>query len=906
MKKALKIILWLFGTFVVLAIVAAVVVPLFLDPNDFRDDIGAAVNKQTGRDLQIEGDLELSVIPWLGLRVGPARLSNAEGFGDEPMLAIKGASVSVKLMPLLSRQVEVSRVELDGLRLNLLRRKDGVSNWDDLAGPATAEETPPPAAGEQSFDIQEIAGVTLNDAVVVYEDRTIGEKYDLALGEFSTGRISGINTTPAVEGAELSNADVRYEGGDAGRFSVNLKSFSAGDIKGDADNLALRDIALNGATVDFEDPTVKLAATLGKLRTDSISGSAESPTISAILLEKADVSYDGGADGKLKAVIAKLESGEIALNPDAPEMAGLDLSGVRFNYNGGKSGKAKGTLERLETGRILADPESPVVESLAVSNAEVDYDAGADARYQALLSELTLGNLSGGSPAPVTLKASAVTGDPEINLALDLSAKAALNGTALTIDALAAELDVAGADVPGGSQKGTLKADRIAFDTESQVFSLKGLAAAIAGLDLSADLEGKQADAGPQASGQIAIGEFSPRKLMKTFGIEVPETADPAVLKKASLRSNIAFEGELLKVEDLAATLDDTSLKGRLDVTTGEKMVLNTTLNIDEIDLDRYLPPESEEEAPVESTGPTEIPAQDLKGRQVNATLKIGRVKVANLRMSDVVATANLKGGRLVVDPLSASLYDGRLAGKVTLATRRAAPELKLKQTMKGVDIAALMIDFAEVDRITGKANLDIDVTAVGSDSDQMIAALNGNVGFVVNKGALKGFNLTHALQQGVALFKGGSAPPKQSNDTEFTRLDGTAVIADGVMKNDDFKAVITGFKVTGGGEVDLAKETIDYEVVAAVQKGKKAQDAGLSAIEGENIPVRIRGSLDDPSIRPDLSGVIGDEVKGKVLDILGIDSDDDKKKKKNKKNGAEEESDGDDLKKKLEKLIGG
>ncbi len=92
MKKALKIVLWLFGAIVALVLIAAIVLPMVLDPNDFRDEIGAAVAKQTGRELQIEGDLELSVIPWLGVRVGPTRLSNAEGFGDEPMLAIQGAA----------------------------------------------------------------------------------------------------------------------------------------------------------------------------------------------------------------------------------------------------------------------------------------------------------------------------------------------------------------------------------------------------------------------------------------------------------------------------------------------------------------------------------------------------------------------------------------------------------------------------------------------------------------------------------------------------------------------------------------------------------------------------------------------------------------------------------------------
>jgi AsmA protein len=121
-------------------------------------------------------------------------------------------------------------------------------------------------------------------------------------------------------------------------------------------------------------------------------------------------------------------------------------------------------------------------------------------------------------------------------------------------------------------------------------------------------------------------------------------------------------------------------------------------------------------------------------------------------------------------------------------------------------------------------------------------------------------------------------------------------------MTNEDFRAVVPGIRVSGGGKVDLGQQAIDYEVVAAVQKGKKADNVGLGEISGEKIPVRIKGPLDDPSIRPDLTAVIGDQVRDTVLDVLGLD-DKDKKKKKNQ-DGEEEE--GGDLKKRLENLIGG
>ena len=100
-------------------------------------------------------------------------------FGDEPMLAIEGAAVGVKLMPLLSKQLEVSRVELDGLRLNLRRRADGTSNWDDLVGSEEAPAEPPAEAGAApAFDIQEIAGIGITDVAVVYDDEAAGETCD--------------------------------------------------------------------------------------------------------------------------------------------------------------------------------------------------------------------------------------------------------------------------------------------------------------------------------------------------------------------------------------------------------------------------------------------------------------------------------------------------------------------------------------------------------------------------------------------------------------------------------------------------------------------------------------------------------------------------------------------------------
>ena len=93
------------GGLVALVALGLVAIWLFFDPNDYKDRITAAVRESTGRTLSLPGKLKLSVFPWVAVETGEASLGNPEGFGDEPFLTLKRASLSVKLMPLL-RNVE--------------------------------------------------------------------------------------------------------------------------------------------------------------------------------------------------------------------------------------------------------------------------------------------------------------------------------------------------------------------------------------------------------------------------------------------------------------------------------------------------------------------------------------------------------------------------------------------------------------------------------------------------------------------------------------------------------------------------------------------------------------------------------------------------------------------------------
>ena len=174
MGRLVKILLLVVAGFVGLVVIAAVALFLFFDPNDFRDEISAQVKEATGRDLLIEGDLSLSVFPWIAVNIGRTQLGNAEGFGDEPFLSFDEARLSVRLAPLLfQRTVTIGTATLDSFSLNLEVAADGKNNWDDLA---EAGETAPDEESADTGDTQtlDIAEVRLSNASISFRDAQAG------------------------------------------------------------------------------------------------------------------------------------------------------------------------------------------------------------------------------------------------------------------------------------------------------------------------------------------------------------------------------------------------------------------------------------------------------------------------------------------------------------------------------------------------------------------------------------------------------------------------------------------------------------------------------------------------------------------------------------------------------------
>lgn len=191
MAKPFKIFLWIVGGLFGLVALGALAVVMLFDPNDYKGKVIVAVNDSTGRELEMKGDIKLTLFPWLGASVSGVVLSNAKGFGPEPFAQVGDMTVGVKLMPLLfDRRVEVAKIRIDGLALNLAKAADGTTNWADLAKqdaePRPEEQPRPGAAPPMTFTI---GGLDIKNATFSYADKQTGAAYQVANLSVETGAV---------------------------------------------------------------------------------------------------------------------------------------------------------------------------------------------------------------------------------------------------------------------------------------------------------------------------------------------------------------------------------------------------------------------------------------------------------------------------------------------------------------------------------------------------------------------------------------------------------------------------------------------------------------------------------------------------------------------------------------------
>ena len=215
--RVLRIALWVLAALIVVPAVAIGVLIATFDANRLKPRLEAEALRATGRQMTIAGDLAIkpSLVPTLVAE--KVSVANIEG-GSRPEMATLGRlELQVALLPLLSRQVEVTRLVLLQPDILLERLADGRTNWqpppaEAAGGTAPARQDTPAPGGTETSDTPApsfaVNAVRIEDGRLTIRDARAGTeaRYDLkrleaalpADGPTTVSAEAAVNGTPVT------------------------------------------------------------------------------------------------------------------------------------------------------------------------------------------------------------------------------------------------------------------------------------------------------------------------------------------------------------------------------------------------------------------------------------------------------------------------------------------------------------------------------------------------------------------------------------------------------------------------------------------------------------------------------------------------------------------------------------
>lgn len=277
MNKALKIFLIALAAIVVLLVAVVAFIVATFNPNDYKPELIKLVKEETGRTLTIPGEIRLTLFPRIGADLGQISLSEARS--EQVFAAAQQVKVSVALLPLFSKKVEVDRVLVDGLNVKVQRDRQGHFNFDDLL--SSGDKAPAQPEAPATLPLLQVGGIAITNASLDYRDNASGQRLSVSKLNFSTGAIAEGKKSPLDFSADLKGENPQLA------LQLSVKSDFTPQLAQQKILLENFKASLGGAAAGQRDLQIKLGLA-------SVEANAQAVKVPALTLEVSAPNPAGG------------------------------------------------------------------------------------------------------------------------------------------------------------------------------------------------------------------------------------------------------------------------------------------------------------------------------------------------------------------------------------------------------------------------------------------------------------------------------------------------------------------------------------------------------------------------------------------------------------------------------------
>lgn len=873
--------------FVVL-IGAVLVVPSFIDWNQYKTEITSQAFEATGRELIVDGDIHLSLLPSPSLEVNKVRLANLTG-GDAPeMVTLRSAVVNVAMGPLIGGRIQVESVRLNDPVIHLEVLPDGRKNWEFNApeengsgSKQTAQEPEKQTGSDSATDLPvQVDSFKVVNGTVVYRDHKGG----------TLERVDGLDAT-VVAGSLIGPFDANGSFVTKGlplSFEVSIGKIIHGRTVGFATSLKLGEKGkthFSGTLVDEQNTlrvkgdikaeSANLADLIGALTGGGTypgltaqSFAASGPfTATAAGVELPDLTMELG-DAKAR-IAANATFGDVTGIGVAVAAKRIDLDDwlarPPFEAKGLEQGEKVAVIDKTDGGPRASVSLTPQTgtEKKSAANQEGKQDGFALPK-----------NVS--AAVNVDVEALAYKGGAVRNAKVSVE----LVGGEITVNQASAQL-------PGGSD-----------------VALFGFV----GVDKGA----------PKFDGTVEASVNDLRGVLRWLQIPQPELSQDR-LRKLTVKSAVKATPSQIDLSETKVVLDSSTISGGAAIALRKRPSFGATLTVDRLNLDSYLngqtstPADTKKPAPTGKTdGETEKKAEKTGAETLPSALQgLKALAEFDANVNLLISSLTAQGATAKNTRLEASLYRGDLNIKALGADNIAGasfnlsgqlnklggvPEAKgLKVSLSAQNTARLFELLQVAPPISPKQLGAVKLKAVADGSllspkvDIDLAALGGTFGV---SGQITPFDLLSGLKAQFSVNHGDLAGLTQALDLGYRPagknikivLSGTALSTGDALSISNLTGNIAGATVKG--EVASAKKEGRQALVADLEFGdlvvdpllpgnpsgggkaasKGASGSGASSSSGNSTPEGERWSR-EPLDLSGLKGVDADiKVKGNSI----------------------------------------
>lgn len=657
-------------------------------------------------------------------------------------------------------------------------------------------------------------------------------------------------------GAKLDNISLSEFNSDKQFAAIASAHVSLAVLPLLAKQVVVSEVGLSGvklSVVKFRDGTTNLDDLIGKQEAkeepqpEAVSkpGAAVKFDIAGVKIEKTELSYrdeSTGAQYSIKDL--NLKTGRIAngvpgkINLDAVIQANKPALDIAANLQTTLTFDLEKKFYQIE-GLDLQ------VKGAALDISNLKIEASGDASANLATQEFTAKKLA--------ISANGMKGKDNFNASLDMPA------LTFTKDKVAADKLLINANLDG--EMGKIIAALSLLDMQGNAMSFKSSA-------LVLDVDFKQ----PQQTFKLKlstplVGSLEAKQInLSNLVFAVNATGDklPGKSVSSEMKGSVQLDGGRENLQlNLAGGLLQSQVKAKLAVKGFAEPAIRFDAEVDQFDADLYLPKKSA--AASAKTEPAPEQPFDLSALQkltLDGSLRIGSLKVANVKSSKLRIDVKANKGQVTVSPLSANLYQGSINGSIAVNAAQAVPTFAVKQNLSGVQLGPLIKDAVDLDMVEGKGNVTVNLTTQGNTVTALKKGLNGSAALNLANGAIKGVNLSKLVRGAQNLGQAGGVQtlkPSPDDKTEFSELKASFKVSNGVAHNDDLLVKSQSLKVSGKGDVDIGNSSINYSTKTTLAESVDGKSGSLT------VPVQLSGPFADLKFKVDYGAVVADVVKQKV-----------------------------------------